>query len=109
MPMSVPNFLIWHCAGCGAPADGKKKPCDCPTNVGTRSGPNGRRERTWWDYFPSTDAIERGAQAAYEAALANSKHQEDTPAWERVGDEQRKNWRRISAAVLATADPAKGK
>ena len=47
--MSIPDFLIWHCAGCGVPAEGKKKPCSCATNVGTREGPNGTREQTWWD------------------------------------------------------------
>ena len=47
--MNVPKFLIWHCAGCGAPAEGRRKPCGCPTNVGTREGPNGRREQTFWD------------------------------------------------------------
>ena len=47
--MSIPVFMIWHCAGCGAPAEGKKKPCDCATNVGCRSGPNGSNEQTWWD------------------------------------------------------------
>lgn len=47
--MTAPDFMIWHCAGCGAPAEGKKKPCDCATNIGTREGPNGARESTWWD------------------------------------------------------------
>ena len=47
--MSVPDFLIWRCANCGAPAEGKKKPCACVTNVGTRAGPSGRLEQTWWD------------------------------------------------------------
>ena len=47
--MNVPKFLIWHCAGCGAPAEGRRKPCGCPTNVGTREGPNGRCEQTFWD------------------------------------------------------------
>ncbi|MDE2232538.1 MAG: hypothetical protein KGJ90_00200 [Patescibacteria group bacterium] len=47
--MSIPDFLIWHCVGCDAPAEGKKKPCDCATNVGARRGPNGKREQTWWD------------------------------------------------------------
>jgi hypothetical protein len=47
--MSVPDFMIWHCAGCGAPAEGKKKPCNCVTNVGMRDGPRGKREQTWWD------------------------------------------------------------
>lgn len=46
---TAPDFLIWHCAGCGAAAVGKKKPCDCATNVGCRNGPNGKRESTWWD------------------------------------------------------------
>ena len=48
-PLSVPEFMIWHCANCGAAAEGKRKPCDCPTNVGTREGPNGKREQTWWE------------------------------------------------------------
>ena len=50
--MTVPDFMIWHCAGCGAAAEGKMKPCDCPTNVGTREGPNGRGEQTFWDDPP---------------------------------------------------------
>ena len=50
---AIPAFLIWRCAGCGAPAEGKKKPCDCQTNVGTREGPNGRREQTWWAAQPA--------------------------------------------------------
>ena len=47
--MTTPDFLIWRCAGCGAPAEGKKKPCNCVTNVGTRKGPSGTNEQTWWD------------------------------------------------------------
>lgn len=54
--MSVPDFLIWHCAGCGASAEGKTKPCDCATNVGTRTGPNGKREQTWWEDPPDPAA-----------------------------------------------------
>lgn len=50
--MSAPDFLIWHCVGCGAAADGKKKPCGCVTNVGSRDGPSGEREQTWWDNPP---------------------------------------------------------
>ena len=50
--MAVPDFLIWHCAGCGAPAVGKTKPCGCTTNVGVRKGPNGENEQTWWDDPP---------------------------------------------------------
>lgn len=46
---AMPDFMIWHCAGCGAPAEGKKKPCGCATNVGTRKGPSGHTEQTWWD------------------------------------------------------------
>lgn len=46
--MAVPDFLVWSCAGCGARAVGLEKPCDCPTNVGTREGPNGKCETTWW-------------------------------------------------------------
>lgn len=46
----VPEFLmIWRCAGCGAPAEGKQKPCQCATNVGFRQGPNGKIEKTSWD------------------------------------------------------------
>lgn len=45
----VPDFLVWHCANCGAAANATKKPCDCATNVGVRTGPNGKREQTWWD------------------------------------------------------------
>lgn len=47
--MTFPYFLIWRCAGCGAPAEGKKKPCGCATNVGVRKGPKGKTETTWWD------------------------------------------------------------
>jgi hypothetical protein len=54
--LSVPDFLVWHCAGCGAPAVGTKKPCDCLTNVGTREGPNGKREQTFWDAPPDPRA-----------------------------------------------------
>jgi hypothetical protein len=63
---ALPDFLIWHCAGCGAAADGKKKPCDCATNVGTRQGPNGKTETTWWD-TPAPDAL--AALIELEAAL----------------------------------------
>jgi len=47
--MITPDFLIWHCAGCGKAAEGKKKPCDCATMVGFRDGPTGKRETTCWD------------------------------------------------------------
>lgn len=47
--MPVPDFLIWHCAGCDKPAEGKKKPCNCATNVGVRGGPGATKEQTWWD------------------------------------------------------------
>ena len=68
--MSVPDFLIWHCAGCGAPAEGKKKPCDCVTNVGTRAGPNGgKREQTWWDEPPKGLEIPRDVLDEVVAAL----------------------------------------
>jgi hypothetical protein len=50
--MAMPDFLTWRCAGCGASAEGKKKPCGCATNVGTRKGPNGGNEHTWWDAPP---------------------------------------------------------
>lgn len=60
--MSVPDFLIWHCAGCDLPAVGKKKPCDCATNVGVRQGPNGTREQTWWDDPESNDAATERAR-----------------------------------------------
>lgn len=53
MTKPVPDFMIWHCAGCGAAAVGTTKPCDCPTNVGRRDGPNGKRESTRWDEPPS--------------------------------------------------------
>ena len=77
--MTVPDFMIWHCAGCGAAAEGKMKPCDCPTNVGTREGPNGRGEQTFWDDPPDprnatiatlTAALEeaRGALEPFEKA-----------------------------------------
>lgn len=49
----VPDFLVWHCANCGAAANATKKPCDCATNVGVRTGPNGKREQTWWDDLSS--------------------------------------------------------
>jgi len=65
--MNVPDFLIWHCAGCGAAAKGTKKPCGCATNVGTRRGPNGRFESTWWDAPPDP---RDGLIAAQSAALA---------------------------------------
>lgn len=58
-PRTVPDFLIWRCAGCGAQAEGKQKPCDCATNVGTRKGPNGTLETTWWDDPPSTPEMLR--------------------------------------------------
>lgn len=45
---TVPDFLIWHCAGCGKPARGNVKPCNCATMVGTRTGPHGDREQTWF-------------------------------------------------------------
>lgn len=47
--MRIPDFLIWHCAGCGALAEGRKKPCSCATNVGLRKSPSGATEETWWD------------------------------------------------------------
>ena len=62
--ISTPDFLIWHCAGCGAAAEGKKKPCDCATNVGVRDGPNGSREQTWWDDPPNEWQLRYEAQAA---------------------------------------------
>ena len=71
--LSVPDFLVWHCAGCGAPAVGTKKPCDCLTNVGTREGPNGKREQTFWDAPPdpsdTTISRLRAALAVAEGAL----------------------------------------
>ena len=62
--MSAPDFLIWHCAGCGAAAKGKEKPCYCATNVGVRDGPNGSREQTWWDNPPNEWQLRYEAQAA---------------------------------------------
>ena len=51
--MTIPSFLVWHCSGCDAPAEGNKKPCKCATNVGFRKGPNGQLEHTTWDDPPS--------------------------------------------------------
>lgn len=62
----TPDFLVWHCAGCGAAARGTKKPCDCATNVGIRKGPNGKTETTWWDDPPD----ESDAEIAQLRALA---------------------------------------
>jgi hypothetical protein len=70
--MSVPDFLVWHCANCGAPAVGKNKPCDCSTNVGTRAGPKGQREQTWWDDPPS-DWQQRYEAQAKEYKLARER------------------------------------
>ncbi len=57
---TVPDFMVWRCAGCGATAVGKTKPCECATNVGYRFGPNGKTETTWWDEPPSeTVAVPR--------------------------------------------------
>lgn len=53
--MSIPDFLVWRCAGCGAPAEGNKKPCGCPTNIGIRKGPHGETETTWWDVPPPAE------------------------------------------------------
>lgn len=53
---TVPDFMIWRCACCEAPAVGKQKPCDCATNVGARMGPNGKMETTWWD-APLSDCV----------------------------------------------------
>lgn len=50
--MSVPDFLLWHCADCGMAADGTKKPCACEVNVAVRKGPNGLTETTMWDNPP---------------------------------------------------------
>ncbi len=61
----IPDFLIWHCAGCGKAAVGKQKPCDCPTNVGTRKGPNGKPEQTWWDDAFATPLTDIELTAAY--------------------------------------------
>jgi hypothetical protein len=90
----VPDFLIWHCAGCGAAAEGKKKPCDCATNVGTRTGPNGKREQTWWD-DPSVD--ERAALLSTVARLTarvaelerdNTELRTSRAAWKAVAEQQ---------------------
>ena len=62
--MAVPDFLIWHCDDCGTPAEGTKKPCGCATNVGTRKGPNGRLESTWWDAPPDPRDATIDAQSA---------------------------------------------
>lgn len=96
--MTVPDFLIWHCAGCGAPADGKKKPCDCATNVGTRTGPNGSHEETWWDRPRSSDVV------LYEAAksLANfcERSLNAGPITKNPGREAML-WRNLRAALAA--------
>ena len=67
--MTVPDFMIWHCANCGAPAEGTKKPCECLTDVGVRQGPNGRGEQTFWDDPPDPrDATIATLTAALEEA-----------------------------------------
>ena len=87
--MTVPDFMIWHCANCGAPADGTKKPCECLTDVGVREGPNGRGEQTFWDDPPdprdaaifTLRAAVATARAALEpfakAAAIIAKHPDD--------------------------------
>ncbi len=62
--------MIWRCVGCGKPADGKTKPCDCATNVGSRPGPKGDGEQTWWDEPPSAEVLALKARIAkLEAAI----------------------------------------
>ena len=48
--MGVPDFLVWHCAGCGKAAVGKTKPCDCATSVGFREGPTGAIEKVVFEH-----------------------------------------------------------
>lgn len=38
--------LPWKCAGCGAEAVGRTKPCDCITNCGYRMPEGGKMEHT---------------------------------------------------------------
>lgn len=68
-------MLIWYCANCGAPAQDKKKPCDCATNVGMRDGPNGSREQTWWDDPP--DKLDRAMAALKKCRDAYKTGDED--------------------------------
>lgn len=85
--MNVPDFLVWRCANCGAPADGTKKLCACGTNVGVREGPSGAREQTWFDAEPdprdATIATLRALLDRAEKALTGviKEAGRDTPAF----------------------------
>ncbi len=51
----------WHCAGCGKPAKGNFKSCDCITFVGSRKGPNDKTKYTVFDE-PGPSAMESAFQ-----------------------------------------------
>lgn len=59
--MTVPDFLVWSCAGCGARSIATEKPCDCATNVGYRMGPNGKIEHVCWDALPLPPMLDKAA------------------------------------------------
>lgn len=49
--MGAREVTPYRCAGCGKPAVGRIKPCDCPTRVGFRDG-----EPSVWLYDNKADA-----------------------------------------------------
>jgi len=69
----VPDFLVWRCAGCGATAVGKRKPCNCATNVGFRKGPQGEAQQTWWEEPVETVEALRARLTAKDEALAKAQ------------------------------------
>lgn len=57
--MTAPDFLVWKCSGCGARAIAKKKPCECASNLGYRTGPNGKLEFVRWDEPPEPPILNK--------------------------------------------------
>ena len=54
MSSEAASELPWKCAGCGAEAVARTKPCDCITNCGYRMPEGGKMEHTTFEPFGPT-------------------------------------------------------
>lgn len=86
------------CAGCNAPAEGKKKPCACATNVGVRVGSNGKKEQTWW-------AAKEPAPVLITDAMVNRAHGELSRLTDFDGDRPEIVRKVLEAAFASNGDP----
>lgn len=70
----ITDELPWKCAGCGAEAVGRTKPCDCITICGYRMPEGGKMEQTTFEPVVDHAAefarwIERGPKLALAAGV----------------------------------------